>query len=708
MAQNTEDISKTQCPSGMKETNDYVDLNNGILYNILAGKKLDSCTIEFYTQPTFDQLSKLLQAQYKFKKTANGTANVATTAAEARKVVLTLYTTKKLVIQGSGAWTWRNTVFRGLSSQLSITGSKTCFTDSNSTPPRQTENTTDTSSPTTLLNKVWNRIKSPRSASTPRSSSPNQAKQASAKKTKTTKHDASKSTPKSNHSTIEIDSEDEITCVKQLYISTDNDTSKNQQKITKEADPTSLSKIKADLEKYKKANKDLQESSRKLLKETKTLKQDHEKVVKALETKNKEVISLKSKQESCVKIQQEKEQTIKQLKEKLASVSAERLIFEEHNNKLKTDIKALQSEKSELVGKLVQSTGNADTIEHKIESEIGELREALMTEILQIKEQVKKSTAIQSQMSSNSSTTQKNKDTTKQNQHTNQSGVMPPAPINQLAQSKSVFIAGDDMTSNLSSRIMSSNGMSVKIKTHREGRIRIIENSLVKLAEENRSYLTNLDAVILHAGAGNITDADTTDSIVSGLKDAAETVHNVNPEAMIVISSILPRRNDRLTNTVISQTNQALMEVCKEQDYKFIDNDKVFLNDGRPDVSLYRDPRHLNKKGGKVFGQNIQETLIEILHIPQGETRLSPDRKREATQFQTQNSRFPPNHHIPQGETRQSTIRQREATQFQTQDFRFPPNHHQGNQQNRMIPQFMPFYPPWFPAPPQQFLQNWK
>ena len=705
MAQNTEDISKTKCPSGMKETNDYVDLNNGILYNILAGKKLDSCTIEFYTQPTFDQLSKLLQAQYKFKKTANGTANVATTAAEARKVVLTLYTTKKLVIQGSGAWTWRNTVFRGLSSQLSITGSKTCSTDSNSIPPRQTENTTDTSSPTTLLNKVWNRIKSPRSASTPRSSSPNQTKQVSAKKTKTTKHDAIKSTPKSNHSTIEIDSEDEITCVKQLYISTDNDTSQNQQKITKDTDPTALNKIKADLEKYKKANKELQESSRKLLNETKTLKQDHEKVMKALETKNKEVTSLKSKQKSYVKIQQEKEQTIKQLKEKLASVSAERLIFEEHNNKLKTDIKTLQSEKSELVGKLAQRTGNVDTIEHKIESEIGELREALMTEILQIKEQVKKSTDIQSQMSSDPSTLQKNKDTTKKSQHTNHSGVRPAAPINQLSLSKSVFIAGDDMTSNLSSRIMSSNCMSVKIKTHREGRISTIENSLVKLAEENRSYLTNLDAVILHAGAGNISDADSTDSIVSGLKDAAETVHNVNPETRIAISSILPRRNDRLTNTVITQTNQALMEVCKERDYMFIDNDKVFLKDGRPDVSLYRDPLHLNKKGGKIFGQNIQATLTKILQIPQGETQQFPERQREA---KTQDFRFPPNHRIPQGETLQYPVRQGEATQFQTQDFRFPPNHQQGNQQNRMIPQFMPFYPPWFPAPPQQFLQGWK
>ena len=372
--------------------------------------------------------------------------------------------------------------------------------------------------------------------------------------------------------------------------------------------------------------------------------------------------SYKTKLESSKKSQQEKDQTIKQLNEKLASASSDSLLFQEHDNKLKADIKTLRTEKSQLVEKLTQNTGNIDTIEHKIESEVGELRDALMSEILQIKEQVKKSADLQSKMSSGTSTTQKDKDQTKLRNPTNQGTVRSSAPSSQLSKSKSVFIAGDDMTGNLSSRLMSSNDMSVKIKTHREGRIETIENSLVKLSEENRNYLTNLNAIILHAGAGNITDAYTPDSIVNGLKDAAETIHNVNPEARIIISSILPRRNDRITNTVISETNHALKDVCQEQDYVFIDNDKVFLKDGRPDVSLYRDPLNLNKKGGKFLGQNMQEILHKTLHLQ-------------------------PN---PQRETRQSPHLQREARQYPNQDFRFPPNNRQADQQNRMMPPWMP------------------
>ena len=60
----------------------------------------------------------------------------------------------------------------------------------------------------------------------------------------------------------------------------------------------------------------------------------------------------------------------------------------------------MQTEKSQLVEKLAQNTGNIDTIEHKIESEFGDLREVLMSEILQIKEQVKKSTDLQSKICS--------------------------------------------------------------------------------------------------------------------------------------------------------------------------------------------------------------------------------------------------------------------------------------------------------------------
>ena len=253
---------------------------------------------------------------------------------------------------------------------------------------------------------------------------------------------------------------------------------------------------------------------------------------------------------------------------------------------------------------------------------------------------------------------------------TNQKSELSPVASSQRSKSKSVFIAGDDTTSVLSPRLMSDSDMVVKIKTHREGKIGKIETSLVKLAEDNRDYIINLNAIILHAGACNISDTDTLDSVVNGLKDAAETVHNVNPEARIVISSILPRRNDRHTNRIISETNEALKDVCQERNYVFIDNDKTFLKDGKPDVSLYKDPVNLNKKGGKFLGQNMQDTLHRILH-------LQPR---------------------PQRETRQ----------LSHQDFRLRPNVRQGNHQDRMIPPWMPFYPPWFPPPPQPFLQSWK
>lgn len=126
----------------------------------------------------------------------------------------------------------------------------------------------------------------------------------------------------------------------------------------------------------------------------------------------------------------------------------------------------MRTEKSQLVEKLAQNTGNIDTIEHKIESELGDLREALMSEIMQIKEQVKKSVDFQAKMSSGTSSTQMDKHQTKPRNPTDQGTVRSPAPSNQLSKSKSVFIAGDDMTGSLSSRLMSTNNMSVKIKTH--------------------------------------------------------------------------------------------------------------------------------------------------------------------------------------------------------------------------------------------------
>lgn len=148
--------------------------------------------------------------------------------------------------------------------------------------------------------------------------------------------------------------------------------------------------------------------------------------------------------------------------------------------------------------------------------------------------------------------------------------------------------------------------MTVKVKTHGGGTIESVDSSIVKLADENGVYLRGLKAVVLKVGSNNISDADPSESVVNVIIDVANTVRNVNPDTKIFISSILPRRNDRLVSNTISETNRAINNACQQHNYVHIDNDSNILNNGRPDIIMYKDTVNLNKKGGKFFGGNIK------------------------------------------------------------------------------------------------------
>ena len=96
-------------------------------------------------------------------------------------------------------------MFRSLSSKLTICGSDTSFNGSTSTTVeesgsecRQSENETGIASPANLLNKMLNKFKSPRSASTPLSSSPKHIQFTGAKKARTATTNAVKTTSSTN------------------------------------------------------------------------------------------------------------------------------------------------------------------------------------------------------------------------------------------------------------------------------------------------------------------------------------------------------------------------------------------------------------------------------------------------------------------------------------------------------------------------------
>lgn len=709
MAGNVKNSQVTQSLCSANESNDYSDPNNGLLYNLVPSKKLDSCTVTFFHQQTYNEITKLLRAEYNFKPNVNGSAFLANAEIGSSTVVLTLYKTKKLLIQGGGTWEWRNSVFRSLSNKLTACN---LLSNQNSsarnTPlrrksvPRQVDNAPTSLSPINIFNKVMSKIKSPRSTSTPVNTTSAEVGNTLHKVTKLDSLRKSNSEDLSlisnslqDDSVVDIDSDDEITYVKNLYTS-NREASQIQQNETSE-EIRQLSSIKTELDNQKKENRALQESSRDLLRQTQKLKQEHEKLLRTVEAKNIEVTKCKKRIQSDSIALQNKDKTIKDLENKLASASADTLIFQEQNKKLKEDIKALKVEKTSLVDKFMSSTGATDSIESKLESEIDSLKNELMLEIQQIKQQIKKSTELQTALQNEASAAREENQTRPPNSVQNrQSTEKPPNVLATQSCAKSVFIAGDNATSILSPRIMSDSDMTVKIKTHKEACIKTIEGSLVKLADNNSDYFKNLKAVVLHVGAQNISDADTSETMVNELKDAADTIRNVNPEVKILISSILPRRNDRLINNAISEANHSIKDVCQEQNYVYIDHDQKFFNNGKPDVTLYKDGVNLNRKGGKFLGQNIKETLSSTLH---SRPRIERESGQNASK-QTANKdgfRYQPH-------TQQQGFRYRTRTQHE--GFRQRPQIQQERVPSRMIPPWMAFYPPWMPAAAHP--QNWK
>lgn len=196
------------------------------------------------------------------------------------------------------------------------------------------------------------------------------------------------------------------------------------------------------------------------------------------------------------------------------------------------------------------------------------------------------------------------------------------------------FIAGDSITQILSTKRMADTNLKVNIKIHSGGRIRTVEGSLIRMAEDNSGPIKQAKAVVLHVGTNNVSDADQPESIADEMKDLANTVNNINSEAKIIVSSVLPRRNDRLVNRVISETNQALRNACEEKGYHFLDNTPSFMTDNIPNSALYRDNIHLNPRGGKTLGENLQKKIRSVLHLPTNDRETQQNYDRQHRSFQ--------------------------------------------------------------------------
>ena len=81
--------------------------------------KTDACYfVTFLTKKYYEEIANKLKAQYNFTANKNNSATIANTTVEGGKVILTLFNSQKLMIQGAGSKDWVATVFKQVSAEL--------------------------------------------------------------------------------------------------------------------------------------------------------------------------------------------------------------------------------------------------------------------------------------------------------------------------------------------------------------------------------------------------------------------------------------------------------------------------------------------------------------------------------------------------------------------------------------------------------------
>lgn len=346
-----------------------------------------------------------------------------------------------------------------------------------------------------------------------------------------------------------------------------------------------------------------------ILSESKILKKENEELIKLMDKVTEENKKLKTK---ITKTESE----LKSEKSKLSKAMTDSLLFEEDNKKLKTEYAKLQKDKADLVSIMMKTNSEKERAKEELETGVGDLRKDIMTELQEIKEQIRHSQACRTMHSPEvnekenayTETSAKSTGREKSNKTTN-------VNINSKQTPKNALVLGDSITRVLSTNRMCDQNLRVAIKSHPGGRVKTAENTILNLSESDQQQIKSTDAFVLHVGTNNVSDADSCESIAEDFRDTVDTIKNVNEDAKIIISSIIPRRNDRLVNRAIDDTNKSLEKLCIEEECSFLDHSVQFTRDGHINQSLYRDNIHLNARGGRQLGTAIRDKLNEVLNL---------------------------------------------------------------------------------------------
>ena len=171
----------------------------------------------------------------------------------------------------------------------------------------------------------------------------------------------------------------------------DDNNEQSQKNQEKEAEYRTC---KNELEIQKKLNKELQQRLRELMSESKLLKCENERVMKLADSCKEQSNELKQNLTQESKRSKQIEIELKTHQRKLSEATAQSLVMEEENSKLKNNLDKMSKDKTSLVDQMMKTSTGCDLIETKLETEIQDLKDVHLKEIQEVRNQVEKSMLI--------------------------------------------------------------------------------------------------------------------------------------------------------------------------------------------------------------------------------------------------------------------------------------------------------------------------
>ena len=123
-------------------------------------------------------------------------------------------------------------------------------------------------------------------------------------------------------------------------------------------------------------------------------------------------------------------------------------------------------------------------------------------------------------------------------------------------------------------------------------------------SEDFKDYIRPLakkkpSEIIIHCGTNDLLDKNI--DTVNNIKDIAAIIKQESPNTNVSISSITYRADNESLNTKIDIVNTGLLNLCKLNRLKFVDNSNISLSE------LNGSLLHLNKSGTIMLARNFIE-----------------------------------------------------------------------------------------------------